>query len=89
MGVERSEVAADMQRWSKPFRDQGMTLVGHGLQIDTDDLPSRLTSVGFEFPASEFRPLSETEFFSFDVQVAGMTVSAPRLSFALNEEHKW
>ncbi len=187
MGVKSSEVAAVTQRWSEPFRDQGMTMVGHGLQIDTDDLPfrlagipaffflqdgidsyghthldtyetlledelkqaavvvasfvyhaanrdsllarrpiprevqlpvevldryvgeyedapgsrvliqrmgnrlvwqSRLTAIGFEFPASEFRPLSETEFFSFDVQVGGMTVSAPRLRFALNEEQK-
>lgn len=186
MGVESSEVAAVLQRWSEPFRDQGMTMVGHA-QIDTDDLPfrlagipaffflqdnidsyghthldtyetlledelkqaavvvasfvyhaanrdsllarrtiprevqlpvevldryvgeyedapgsrvlierrgnrlvwrSRLTSIGFEFPASEFRPLSETEFYSFDVQVGGMTVSSPRLRFALNEEGK-
>ncbi len=47
---------------------------------------SQLTAIGFEFPASEFRPLSETEFFSFDVQVGGMTVAFPRLRFALNEE---
>jgi hypothetical protein len=49
---------------------------------------SRLTSIGFEFPASEFRPLSETEFYSFDVQVGGITVSAPRMRFALNGEGK-
>ena len=185
MGVADDEVATIMKRWSEPFRDQGMTMVGYGLQADTDDLPfrlagipafyflqdnidsfghthldtyetlvedefkqaavvvasfayhaanrdsmlprqpiprevqlapaildryageyedapgsrilierrgnrlvwrSRLTSIGFEFPASVFRPSSETEFFSFDVQVGGLTASAPRLTFALTEE---
>lgn len=187
MGVESSEVATVMRRWSEPFSDQGMTLAGHGLQVDTDDLPfrlagipafyflqdnidsyghthldtyetliedefkqavvvvasfvyhtanrdsllarrpiplevqlpvevldryvgeyedapgsrvfierrgnrlvwqSRLTSIGFDFPTSEFRPLSETDFYSFDLQVGGMAVSAPRIRFALNEEGK-
>ena len=185
MGVTNDEVATVLKRWSEPFRDQGMTMVGYGLQVDTDDLPFRqagipaffflqdgidsyghshldtyetlvedelkqaavvvasfvyhaanrdsllprrpiprevelpvelldrydgeyevipglhvfierrrnrlvwrsmLTSIGVATPPSEFRPLSETEFFSFDVQVGGVTVSAPRIEFASSRE---
>jgi hypothetical protein len=184
MGVTDDEVATIMKRWSEPFWDQGMTMVGHGLQVVTDDLPFRLagipafyflqdgidsfghthldtyetlvedefkqaavvvasfvyhvanrdsllprrpiprevelpvelldryageyepapglrvlierrgnrlvwrsllTSIGVATPPSEFRPLSETEFFSFDVQVGGTTVSNPRIEFASSE----
>jgi len=185
MGVTDDEVGTIMKRWSEPFGDQGMTMVGHGLQVGTDDLPFRLagipafyflqdgidsfghthldtyetlvedefkqaavvvasfvyhaanrdsllprrpiprevelpvelldryageyepapglrvfiersgnrlvwrsllTSIGVATPPSEFRPLSETEFFSFDVQVGGTTASASRIEFALSEE---
>jgi len=181
MGVTTDAVATVLKRWTEPFRDQGMTMVGYGLQVDTDDLPFRLagipaffflqdgidsyghshldtyetlledelkqaavvvasfvyhaanrdsllprrpiplevelpvelldryageyepapglrvfierrgnrlvwrsllTSIGVATPPSEFRPLSETEFFSFDVQVGGTTVYAPRIEFA-------
>ena len=44
-GVTDDEVATIMKRWSEPFRDQGMTMVGYGLQVDTDDLPFRLAGI--------------------------------------------